>query len=106
MIEFGETNYVTAATAAVTVEQIFVGVDEKAGLVVGVQRAQPQEAAEADGPSLLPTMCLQILQQRYLLFQFIECHAIHGLLASIGRIRQSAPRSQATMVGARKKYPP
>ena len=32
--------------------------------------------------------------------------AIHGLLASIGRIRQSATRSQATMVGARKKCGP
>jgi len=82
------------------VEQILVGVNQKAGLVVGVQRTQPQEAAEADGPGLLPIVCLQIVQQRNLLFQFIERHAIHGLLASIGRIRQSAPRSQATMVGA------
>src|SRR5438876_701472 len=59
-----------------------------------------------DGPGLLPIVCLQILQQRNLLFQFIERHAIHGLLASIGRIWQSAPRSQATMVGVRKKYSP
>ncbi len=41
-----------------------------------------------------------------LLFQIVESLAIHGLLASISRIRQTAVRSQATMVGVRKKYSP
>jgi hypothetical protein len=49
---------------------------------------------------------VEILQQWNLLFQFIERPAIHGLLASIGRIRQTAPRSQARMVGAPKKCTP
>jgi hypothetical protein len=48
-------------------------------------------------------MRLQIAHQGDLLFQVVESLAIHGLLASMGRIRQSALRSQATMVGARKK---
>jgi len=48
-------------------------------------------------------MRLQIAHQRDLPFQVVESLAIHGLLASMGRIRQSALRSQATMVGARKK---
>jgi hypothetical protein len=52
----------------------------------------------------MPIMGLQILQQANLSFQLVEGLATHGLLASIGRIRQSALRSQATMVGARKKY--
>jgi hypothetical protein len=43
---------------------------------------------------------LQIVQQRNLLFPLVEGLTIHGLLASIGRIRQTAPRSQARMVGA------
>jgi hypothetical protein len=47
---------------------------------------------------------VQIAHQGNLLFQVVESFAIHGLLASIGRIRQSALRSQATMVGCRKKY--
>jgi hypothetical protein len=51
-------------------------------------------------------MRLQITHERNLLFQVVESLAIHGLLASIGRIRQTAPRSQATMVGARKKCGP
>jgi len=47
-------------------------------------------------------MRLQITHERNLLFQVVESLAIHGLLTSIGRIRQSAMRSQATMVGAPK----
>jgi hypothetical protein len=103
VIEFSESNHVTTATATIAVEQVLVGVNEKAGLVVSVQRTQSQKAAEADRPSLLPIVCLQILQYRNLPFQFIESHSIHGLRASIGRIWQSAPRSQARMVGVRRK---
>jgi hypothetical protein len=51
-------------------------------------------------------MRLQIAHQGDLLFQVVESLAIHGLLASIGRIRQTAPRSQARMVGTRKKCAP
>jgi len=51
-------NHVAASTAAVAVEQVFVGVNEKAGPVVGVQRTQSQKAAEADGFRLLPIVCL------------------------------------------------
>jgi hypothetical protein len=47
---------------------------------------------------------MQIAHQGNLFFQVVESFAIHGLLASMGRIRQSAARSQATMVGVRKKY--
>jgi hypothetical protein len=51
-------------------------------------------------------MRLQITQEWNLLFQVVESLAIHGLLASISRIRQAAMRSQATMVGVRKKFAP
>jgi hypothetical protein len=51
-------------------------------------------------------MPLQIAHQRNLLFQLVEISPIHGLLAPIGRIRQTVLRSQATMVGARKKCVP
>jgi hypothetical protein len=51
-------------------------------------------------------MRLQITQEWDLLFQVVESLAIHGLLASISRIRQAARKSQATMVGARKKRSP
>jgi hypothetical protein len=52
----------------------------------------------------VPILRLQIAHERNLLFQIVESLAIHGLLASIGRIRQTALRSQATMVGVRRKY--
>ena len=45
-------------------------------------------------------MSLQISQQRNLLLQIVEGLAAHGLLTSNGRIRHSAGRSQAMMVGA------
>jgi hypothetical protein len=72
--------------------------------VVVVEWTQSQKAAESDGSGLLPIERLQILQQRNLLFQFVESVTIHGLLASIGRIRQTALRSQARMVGVRGKF--
>ena len=71
--------------------------------MISMQRAQPHPSATAERPCRLPIMRLQITHQRNLLFQVVESLAIHGLLASIGRIRQSATRSQATMVGGRKK---
>jgi hypothetical protein len=43
-----------------------------------------------DGPTLAE-------DEGNLFFQVVEGVAIHGPLASIGKIRQSAPRSQATM---------
>jgi hypothetical protein len=51
-------------------------------------------------------MRLQVAHERNLLFQVVESLAIHGLLASISRIRQAARKSQATMVGIRKKRSP
>ena len=71
--------------------------------MIFMQRAQSHPSAAAEWPRRLPIMCLQIVQQRNLLFQLVESLAIHGLLASIGRIRQSAARSQARMVGACRK---
>jgi hypothetical protein len=58
VVELGEADHIAATTAAVAEEEILVGVHQKAGLVVGVQRAQPQEATEANGPGLLPIVCL------------------------------------------------
>jgi hypothetical protein len=54
----------------------------------------------------MPIMSLQILQQRDLLLQFVDSLTTHGLLASSGRLRHSAGRSQATMVGACRKCCP
>ena len=106
VIEFGKANHVTAATTAIAVEQALAGIHEEAWFVIGVQRTQSHQSATAEMSDRLPIMSLQIVQQRNLVFQLVESLAIHGLLASIGRIRQSAPRSQARMVGVHKKCSP
>ena len=103
-IEFDKANHVTTTTTAVAVEQALSGIHQEAGFVIGVQRTQPHPSTAAEWSSRHANhLSLQIVQQRNLLFQLVESLATHGLLASIGRIRQSAPRSQARMVGVRKK---
>ncbi len=101
VIELGKANHVTAAATAVAIEEAFVVIDQEAWFVISMQRAQPHPPATAERPRRAPILRLQVAHQGNLLFQVVESFAIHGLLASIGRIRQSAPRSQATMVGCR-----
>jgi hypothetical protein len=48
-------------------------------------------------------MRLEIIEKWNLPLKLVECPALHGLLASSGRIRHSAARSQARMVGLRGK---
>jgi hypothetical protein len=79
---------------------------QEAGFAIGMQRTQPHPSTAAEAPDRLPILSLQIVQQRNLLFQLVQSLAIHGLLASSGRIRHSALRSQARMVGVRKKCMP
>src|ERR1017187_1446025 len=80
-----------------------IGIHQETWFVIVMQRAQPHPPAAAERSRRLPVMRLQIAHQRNLPFQVVEILTIHGLLASKGRIRQTAMRSQATMVGTRKK---
>lgn len=100
MIELRKANHIPAAATAVAIEECFVGIDQEAWLVIFMQRAKPYPPAATERPCGVPIMRLQILHQRNLLLQLVERLAIHGLLASTGRIRHNAPRSQARMVGA------
>jgi hypothetical protein len=68
-----------------------------------MQGTQTYPTAAGNWPHWGPIVPFQIVQQWNLMLQIVESLASHGLLASIGRIRQSAQRSQATMVGACKK---
>ena len=106
MIQLGEADHIAAAAAAIAVEQVLVGIDQKARFVIGMQRAQSHQSAAADAPGRLPILRLQIVQQRNLLLQLVDGVAIHGVLASSRRIRQTALRSQARMVGVRKSARP
>jgi hypothetical protein len=64
------------------------------------------DGLRTEGPCRLPIMGLQIAHQGNLLFQLVERLTVHGLLASEGRIRQTASRSQARRVGTHKKLAP
>jgi hypothetical protein len=103
MVEFGEPDHVSATAAPIAVEKVALRIDQEARLVILVQGTQPHPAAAGEGPSRAPILRLEISHERKLMFQVVESLSIHGLLASIGRIRQTAGRSQATMVGDRKK---
>ena len=103
VVEFGEANHVTAAATAITVEEAFVVIHQEAWVVISMQRAQPHPSSAAERPRRAPILRMQIAHQGNLFFQLVESFAIHGLLASMGRIRQSAAISQTTMVGIRKK---
>jgi hypothetical protein len=104
-IEFHKADQVTAAATAIAVEQVFDGIQQKARFAIRVQRTQAHHPAETESPHRLPIMSLQIVCQGNLLFQLVEILTTHGLLASMGRIRQNAPRSQTRMVDVRKKRP-
>ena len=106
MIELREANHIPAAATAVAIEEVFVGIHQEAWFVIFVQRAQSHPSAATEWPCRVPIMRLQIAHEGNLLFQLVESLAIHGLLASTARIRQTAPRSQARMVGARKNRSP
>src|SRR3954453_10525853 len=99
MIEFGKANHIAAAATAVTVEQILVGIDEKAWLMIVVQRAEPHPSAAAEPPNRSPIVGLQVVQQGNPPFEFIYGLSTQGLLASKGRIRRMVAQSQARMVG-------
>jgi hypothetical protein len=68
--------------------------------------AQTPTASGTEPPYCPPILCPEIVQQRNLLLQFIKRLTSHGLLASNGRIRRNAARSQVTMVGAPRKCRP
>src|SRR5260221_2503003 len=72
VIEFSETNHVTAAATAVTVEEIFVGIHQEAWLAISMQRAQPHPSATAKWPRRAPILRVQIAHQGNLLFQVVE----------------------------------
>jgi hypothetical protein len=67
MVKFNEANHIPTTAAAIAVEQALVGIDQEAGLVVGVQRTQSQPAATSQCPRWPPFLRLQIIQQRNLL---------------------------------------
>jgi hypothetical protein len=103
VVEFDEANNIAAAAAAIAVEQVLDRIHQETGLVLEVQWAQPHEPPAGDAPGGFPILCLQVVQQRNLLFDRVHGGPHHGEFASRSRLRPTAGQSQARMVGARKK---
>jgi hypothetical protein len=61
-LDFDGTNHVTAAAAAVAVEQALSGIHQEAWLVIVVQRAQPHPSTATESPNRSPIVCFQIAQ--------------------------------------------
>src|SRR5215471_1425959 len=98
--QLNEAQKIAALTAAVTVEEIFAGVDIKRGSGFRMQRTESHELGTVTdrptGPILLP----QIVEQRQAQFEFFDILA-HGRCWPPGRtLEDAAQHSQARMVGA------
>ena len=79
--KFDKANQVATTPAAVTVEQVFPGVDVEGGMSVLMQRTESRELGAGTNPMPSPVVLLQVLQQRNTLFEPFEVLA-HGVYSS------------------------
>ena len=101
--QFDKANQVATTPAAMTVEQVFPGVDVEGGMSILMQRTESRELGAGIDPMPSPVVALQILQQRDALFEPFEVLA-HGVQSSPSvRVGTLGRRSQARMVGQQKK---
>ena len=68
MIELNKTDDVAPTAAAVAIKQTLAGIQEKAGLVVGVERTQPHPSIPRQPAAGVPILRPQIVEQRNALF--------------------------------------
>ena len=101
--EFDKADKVATAPTAVTVEQVFLRVDVEGRMSVLMQRTESRELGAGANAMPSPVVPLQVLQQRNTLFKPFEILA-HGAHSSPSvKIGTLGRRSQARMVGKRKK---
>lgn len=81
---------IAALIAAVTVEEIFAGVDIERGAGFRVQGTKSDELGAMTSRPEDPVLLLQIIEQRKTLFEFFEVLA-HGAVASGGERRRTWP---------------
>ena len=84
MVEFDEANDVATATAAIAVEQVFVGVNEKAGLMVGVVAHGPV-GLPADDPGHLRDTGGIFVGRVPQSARTLEPHLVHGVVQRCAR---------------------
>ena len=81
--QLDKAHEIATLAAAVTVEEIFVGVDIERGLGFLVQRTEADELGAVTGRPAIPILLPQIVEQRQALFEFFDILA-HGVFASGG----------------------
>jgi hypothetical protein len=95
---------IAALSAAVTVKEIFAGVDIERRAGFRMQGTESDELrAESDRPGD-PMLLPQIIEQRNALFQFFNILAHGAVLPLKANVGEGGQHSQARMVG-RRKFP-
>jgi hypothetical protein len=93
---------IAALSAAVTVKEIFAGVDVERRAGFRMQGTESDELrAESDRPGD-PMLLPQIIEQRKALFQFFDILAHGAVLPLEANVGEGGQHSQARMVGRRK----
>src|SRR5215467_4319675 len=98
-----EANQVASQSAGVAVEQILAAVDAEGRASVLMQGAEPDEFVASSGGAPAPVVPLQVLEQRNALFEPFQILTHGGYRPSSVRVRTSGTRSQARMVGEKRK---
>lgn len=78
--QFDKANQVATTPAAVTVKQVFPGVDVERGMTVLMQRTESRELRAGTDPMPSPVVPLQVVQQGNALFELFEilAHGVHS----------------------------
>ncbi len=84
-----ETNQVTAAPTAMTVEQVLMGVDVEGGMGFLMQRTETDELGTSSNGTTGPVVLLQVLQQRKALFEPFQILAHGAHVAPRHRVRSA-----------------
>lgn len=97
--KFDKPNQITAALAAVAVEQILAGIDIERRPAFRMERAESHKLLSHPDAARRPVAALQVLQQRNTLFELFQILA-HGIgVPSRSSARDGGQHSQARMVG-------
>ena len=89
--QLDKAHEIATLAAAVTVEEIFVGVDIERRPSFFVQRTEADELGAATGRPASPLLLPQILEQRQALFEFFDILAHGAVLPPEANVRRRPP---------------
>jgi len=98
--QLDKAHEIATLAAAVTVEEIFVGVDIERGPGFRVQRTEADELGTVTGMPAGPMLLPQIVEQGQALFEFFDILAHGVVLPPEANVEERRQHSQARMVGA------